>query len=85
MPKKWQSSWSALPRNKLMELKPTLEPWQASSRKSRREEVILCRLRVGHTYGTHGYLLRGEERSMCSTMDFKPFVSVLFGHYSLPW
>ena len=62
----WQSSWSALPRNKLRELKPTLEPWQSSSRRSRREEVILCRLRVGHTYGTHGHLLRGEERPLCS-------------------
>ena len=62
----WQRSWSALPRNKLRELKPNLEPWQSSSRRSRREEVILCRLRVGHTYGTHGHLLRGEERPLCS-------------------
>ena len=62
----WQRSWSALPRNKLTELKPNLEPWQSSSRRSRREEVILCRLRVGHTYGTHGHLLRGEERPLCS-------------------
>ena len=29
-------------------------------------EHVLCRLRVGHTYGTHGYLLRGEERPFCS-------------------
>ena len=52
-------------RNKLRELKSTLEPWQSSLRESRRQEVVLCRLRVGHTYGTHGYLLRGEERPMC--------------------
>ena len=46
----WQSSWNALSRNKLRELNPTLEPWQSSSRRSRREEVILCRLHAGHTY-----------------------------------
>ena len=61
----WQSSWDAQSRNKLRELKSTLEPWQSSLRESRRQEVVLCRLRVGHTYGTHGYLLRGEERPMC--------------------
>ena len=61
----WQSSWDAQSRNKLRELKSTLEPWQYSLRESRRQEVVLCRLRVGHTYGTHGYLLRGEERPMC--------------------
>ena len=26
-----------------------------------------------------------ESESIFSTMDFKPSVSVLFGHYSLPW
>ena len=34
-------------------------------RKSRQEEVTLCRLRIGHTYATHGYLLRGEDRPEC--------------------
>ena len=62
----WQRSWDTLAGNKLRELKPNLEPWQSSSRRSRREEVILCRLRVGHTYSTHGHLLRGEERPLCS-------------------
>ena len=61
----WQNSWDAQSRNKLRELKSTLEPRQSSLRESRRHEVVLCRLRVGHTYGTHGYLLRGEDRPMC--------------------
>ena len=62
----WQQSWTAQHSNKLREIKPTLGPWQSSLRRSRRQEVILCRLRIGHTYGTHGHLLRGEERPMCS-------------------
>ena len=26
---------------------------------------MLCRLRIGHTYATHGHILRGEERPLC--------------------
>ena len=61
----WQRGWSALTSNKLKELKPSLRPWPSSSRRSRSEEVTLCRLRIGHCYATHGYLLRGEDRPMC--------------------
>ena len=61
----WQEAWQAQPRNKLRNIKPALEPWFSSSRRSRREEVILCRLRIGHTYATHGYILRGAERPLC--------------------
>ena len=61
----WQLSWDTQANNKLRELKPTLGHWPSSARKSRCEEVSLCRLRVGHCYATHGYLLRGEDRPTC--------------------
>ena len=32
---------------------------------NRHNEVVLCRLRIGHTYATHGHLLRGEEQPTC--------------------
>ena len=60
----WQHEWEARP-SKLRELKPTLKVWQSSSRRNRQEEVILCRLRIGHTYATHGHILRGEEKPLC--------------------
>ena len=53
-------------RGRLRALKPTTGLWQSSNRKSRAEEVSLCRLRIGHTYATHGYLVCGEERPSCS-------------------
>jgi len=62
---KWQSSWDAVLGDKLKVLKPRLGAWQSCSRRSRREEVILCRLRLGHTYFTHRYLLCSEERPVC--------------------
>ena len=61
----WQREWDAQRRNKLRELKPALKPWSSSLRTNRQEEVVLCRLRIGHTYATHSYLLRGEEKPMC--------------------
>ena len=61
----WQLEWESDGNNKLRELKPTLKSWSSSLRRNRREEVTLCRLRIGHTYATHGYLLCGEERPMC--------------------
>ena len=30
----------------------------------RKEEVVLIRLRIGHSYVTHSYLLKGEEQPM---------------------
>ena len=50
---------------KLREVKPTLEHWRSCSQDNRSNEVILCRLRIGHTYATHGHLLRGDEQPVC--------------------
>ena len=60
----WQREWETQ-SSKLRELKPTLKVWQSSSRRNRQEEVILCRLRIGHTFATHVHILRGEERPSC--------------------
>ena len=35
----------------------------------RKEEVVLTRLRIGHSYATHSYLLKGEEQPMCILCD----------------
>ena len=63
---KWQEAWTQCDRNKLLRIKPDLATWQSASRQVRREEVILCRLRTGHTYGTHGYLIGGGPSPRCA-------------------
>ena len=65
MRRHWQRNWDAERRNKLKDLKPLLGHWPSSTRRNRSEEVTLCRLRVGHCYATHGYLLRGEDEPTC--------------------
>ncbi|XP_015363709.1 PREDICTED: uncharacterized protein LOC107161712, partial [Diuraphis noxia] len=34
---------------------------------NRKEEVLLTRLRIGHTRFTHGYLMSKEEQPRCTT------------------
>ena len=63
----WQQSWNdpINQNNKLFTVKPTLGEWLPGLRTDRREEIILARLHIGHTYLTHSYLLKGEEEPQC--------------------
>ena len=63
----WQQSWSdpANQNNKLFAIKPSLGEWLPGLRTNRREEIILARLRIGHSHITHSYLLKGEEEPQC--------------------
>ena len=53
---KLQLRWNNTPHNKLQTIKAKI-----GYRKSRWEEIILFRLRIGHTDITHSYLLRQEQ------------------------
>ncbi|KAG1697716.1 RNA-directed DNA polymerase from mobile element jockey [Nymphon striatum] len=93
----WQSKWDGEINNKLHAIKPKLGEWALSYRKSRKEESILCRLRVGHTYLTHSFLLRNEAQPVCGRcqqtltvrhvlVDCAALTSVRSRFYSpLPW
>ena len=66
----WQDHWSSLNSNfKLKSIRPSVLPW-THFLKDRRSSIVLTRLRIGHTYLTHRYLMAsGEERQvpLCST------------------
>lgn len=63
---KWQLEWDREVDNKLQAIKPTLAPPQ-TVRLSRREEVVYRRLRIGHSYITHSWMLKREEPPMCES------------------
>ena len=65
----WQTSWNNSIGNKLLDIKPTIGEYQSVVRNIRREEVVLARLRLGHTRVTHSYLLQGEEQPQCAGCD----------------
>ena len=50
---------------KLHSVKPDLGYWQSSYRRCRKDEVVLCRARIGHTYFTHSYMLKKDPPPLC--------------------
>ena len=59
---KWQDRWSNLQSNlKLKAIRPSIAKWRSSCHSDRRSEIILARLRIGHTHATHSYLMSSEE------------------------
>jgi ribonuclease HI len=65
----WQTSWDSQLNNKLHSIKPLVEDWPQSYHKHRLTETKLCRLRIGHTYLTHKYLLVGANPPSCPHCD----------------
>ena len=70
----WQTSRNNSIGNKLLEIKPTFGEHQSVVRNIRKEEVVLARLRLGHTRITHSYLLLGDEQPQCVGCD-APFTA----------
>ena len=51
------------------EFEPIVNHHRIVPKLARREEIILARLRIGHTRITHSYLLKQEEQSYCIGCD----------------
>lgn len=62
---KWQQQWDSCTSNKLHLVKPIVGEWKSCRHQERFIEVILCRLRIGHTHLTHNFLLRREHLPEC--------------------
>nr|CAD7413476.1 unnamed protein product [Timema poppensis] len=66
----WHEQWVSTPaQNKLRSIRDGVSRWPSFRRKSRREEVFVTRIRVGHTSLTHGFLLRKDPPSVCEFCD----------------
>ena len=65
--KKWQQRWDMNINNKLFQIQPTLGEWRPAFRASRREQVVISRLRIGHTRLTHAFILKQEPQPQCQT------------------
>ncbi|XP_058817570.1 uncharacterized protein LOC131680873 [Topomyia yanbarensis] len=62
---KWQSAWIVTRNNKLREIKNSVLPFREAVIGTRRDDVALARLRIGHTKFTHQYLLEKEDPPHC--------------------
>ena len=61
----WQKSWDTATFNKRHAIKPVVGNNSSAIRNVRREDVVITRLRIGHTRFTHSYILNREEQPFC--------------------
>ena len=64
--KMWQQLWDTEINNKLHKIQPIIKPSNLY-KLPRRDEVIIHRLRLGHTHLTHSYLLKRELPPVCES------------------
>jgi len=65
---KWSLKWRRK-ETKLSEIKRTTERCKNIANLNRNEEVLLTRLRIGHTRFTHDYLMNKGEQTKCATCE----------------
>ena len=57
----WQEEWNR-GESKLKVIKEEISKWKTPCKLTRREKVVLSRLRIGHSHITSFHLLRGEQQ-----------------------
>ena len=67
----WQKEWdeTGLVSNKFHEILPKLPDKLLSFCNTRKENIVLNRLHIGHSYLTHSFILRREEAPVCVACD----------------
>ena len=75
----WQNEWqNHHSSTKLYPIMPVPSTWCTAYRKNRREEVILARLRTGHTHYTHSYLLDRKTQPTCEICQCPQSISTTY-------
>lgn len=62
----YENDWKNIQNNKLRLIKDSTRIWNTSNRKIRNEEIVLSRLRIGHTKITHSYIFTKEAHPTCA-------------------
>ena len=60
-----RDEWNVVVANKLHSVKSVLEDWQSSYRRCRKDEIVLCRTRIGHTHLTEPWLCDKDPPPQC--------------------
>ena len=64
-----QAKWEEEVNNKLFKLQPDRADPLPRVCHNRKEESVLTRLHIGHSFYTHGHLLKGEDQPICIGCD----------------
>ncbi|KAL1447697.1 hypothetical protein WDU94_005615 [Cyamophila willieti] len=69
----WLDSWLRVPQtNKLRVIKSDVKLWKSSFAQTRKKEMVICRLRIGHCKATHKYLLERKNQPLCDLCSKSP-------------
>ena len=70
---KWEERWRTTPTsNKLRRIKDTTRKWVTCFPNRRRMEILICRLRIGHTRLTHGHYMERRATNDCPHCEETP-------------
>ena len=75
--KKWEERWLSpllLNNKKYRNLRKSIGQWSSSFNSNRRIEIVLTRLRIGHSRFTHKYILEGSSPPECMYCDCRQSV-----------
>lgn len=66
---KWEDQWSSTSTTvKLREIKESTKAWPPIDvSQTRKDAVVLSRIRIGHTHLTHSYFMTKSEKPICAT------------------
>lgn len=64
-----QMKWNNIVDNKLKEIKSNLCRWLPPLEMSRSEQVMINRLRIGHSHITHSFLMSGDPPNECTNCN----------------
>lgn len=76
--KKFQSKWTETDDNKLRVIQPMIKYVKFNGILTRKEEMVINRLKIGHTYLTHQFKLSKENRPICEWCDNELTVQHIF-------
>jgi hypothetical protein len=64
--RKWSDEWNNVDNtNKLKLIKTEINPWNTVQGISRKESIVLTRLRIGHSWLTHSYIIDKRPQPLC--------------------
>ncbi|KAI5756257.1 hypothetical protein M8J77_023456 [Diaphorina citri] len=64
--REWEDDWQTnFGTNKLWKIKKDIKPWKSSYKFHRVDEIVVCRLRIGHSVLTHKHLFKREPPPVC--------------------
>ena len=63
--KEWSNSWYQKTNNKLRDIKDETKRWKVPE--ERKLQIVISRLRIGHTKFTHEHILKKTEPKICDT------------------